>query len=78
MVLVRDRDGTTTVYTPAPQTSYDDERPERAFILRLTTGDGDAIDALLAREERFDPDCWVVELEPARLAPADLLDIRTP
>ncbi|MEJ6781361.1 DUF1491 family protein [Aminobacter sp. Piv2-1] len=63
-VLARDRFGTTTLYGPAPQTSYDSARPdERQFSLLESTEDASSIDARLERERRFDPDIWVVEIE---------------
>ncbi len=56
--------GTTTLYGPAPQTSYDSARPdERQFSLLETTEDASSIDARLERERRFDPDIWVIEIE---------------
>jgi hypothetical protein len=59
-------DGTSDLYGPAPQSAFDDARPsERAFTRCLgapPAPDAD-VEAYLAREIRFDPDVWIVEIE---------------
>jgi hypothetical protein len=60
-------DGTGTLYAPAPQTAFDEARPaDRIFIavagVEMPTADTD-IEARLARELRFDPDLWIIEVE---------------
>ena len=59
-------DGTAEVFSPAPQTAFDEARPsDRAFAPALKSqpaSDADA-EAYLARQIKFDPDCWVVEVE---------------
>lgn len=77
-VVVRGRDGLVTLYSPAPQASYEAERPDRAFTCRLTSVEEDAVTAVLDKEIRFDPDLWAVEVELARLAIDDLLTLTTP
>ncbi|WP_315919453.1 DUF1491 family protein [Mesorhizobium sp. SP-1A] len=78
-VTVRDRMGQVTLYGPAPQTSYDDAQPdERFFSLLEESADAEAVDARLARERRFDPDIWVVEIEAGTVPVEELLAIRTP
>lgn len=63
-VIRRTRLGELELYSPAPQTSYDQARPsERQFVLVVTTTDEDDVEKRLAREMRFDPDVWVVEVE---------------
>ncbi len=65
-VVLRTRLGVWELYGPAPQTSYDDARPsERQFVHMLTASDEDELEKRLAREMRFDPDVWVVEVEIA-------------
>lgn len=60
----RQRDGRETLFGPAPQSSFSTEdRDDRRFELRLEQAEASAIDALLERERRFDPDLWVVEIE---------------
>jgi hypothetical protein len=60
----RFRDGLETLYGPAPQTVFDDSRPDdRRFEIRLDHAEPDAARDILARESKFDPDLWVVELE---------------
>jgi hypothetical protein len=59
-------DGTADLFGPAPQTVFDDVRPaERAFSACLAAQPApDAeVEAYLAREVRFDPDVWIVEVE---------------
>ncbi len=78
-VLTRDRLGDVSLYGPAPQTSYDTARPDdRQFALVGEQMAQDAVDKLLAREMRFDPDFWVVEVEPGKVPTAELLSIMTP
>jgi hypothetical protein len=60
-------DGTATLYGPAPQSSFDDARPsDRAFAI-VTGAKAPATEAdvetYLAKEIRFDPDVWIVEVE---------------
>ena len=60
-------DGSAVLYGPAPQTAFDDEQPaDRMFTAVLGGGapvaDAD-IEARLAREIKFDPDLWIVEVE---------------
>lgn len=58
-------DGTAMLFTPAPQTSYDDTRPiERAFVASPAQAVAEqTIEERLAREINFDPDVWIVEIE---------------
>jgi hypothetical protein len=63
-VRQRRRDGSETLYGPAPQSFFEDAQAQgRLFERRLEGGDPAAIEALLERELRFDPDCWIIELE---------------
>ena len=59
-------DGTAEVFGPAPQSAFDEARPtDRAFAPALKTQpapDADA-EAYLARQIKFDPDVWIVEVE---------------
>lgn len=60
-------DGTGLLYGPAPQSSFEDARPAARLFTVLLGRDGpvpDAdIEARLAREIKFDPDIWIVEVE---------------
>ena len=59
-------DGTAEVFAPAPQTAFDEARPaDRAFAPGLKTQPAPETDveAYLARQVKFDPDCWIVEVE---------------
>ena len=64
-VKIATLDGNAMLYAPAPQTVYDDSRPiERLFapvspqpMTEATVGER------LAKEIRFDPDAWIVEIE---------------
>jgi hypothetical protein len=60
-------DGTAALYGPAPQSAFDGAQPaDRLFSLILggekPAPDAD-VEARLAREIRFDPDLWIVEIE---------------
>lgn len=64
--IVIDRlDGTGTLYGPAPQSSYDEKPQERAFarLHNPETIERPDIETRLEKEIRFDPDCWIVEVE---------------
>jgi hypothetical protein len=58
-------DGSAMLFTPAPQTAYDDSRPfERVFApWSAQPMPEHEVDERLARELRFDPDLWIVETE---------------
>ncbi|MCP1997797.1 hypothetical protein J2S34_000219 [Nitrobacter winogradskyi] len=58
-------DGNAMLYAPAPQAVYDDSRPvERVFAPSSAEPVAEqAIEDRLAREVRFDPDAWIVEIE---------------
>ncbi|MBC7148220.1 MAG: DUF1491 family protein [Rhizobium sp.] len=63
-VRQRFRDGSETLYGPAPQALViDEDRDSRLFEIRLARGEPQAIDTLLERERRFDSDFWVLEVE---------------
>ena len=57
------RDGTETLYAPAPQSFFDDvDTGKRLFELRLYRQSRDSVSEALGREVRFDPDLWIVAL----------------
>ena len=59
-------DGTAEVFGPAPQSAFDEARPsDRAFIRTLKAQPATEADAesYLARQIKFDPDIWIVEVE---------------
>lgn len=73
-IRLRSRLGLETLYGPAPQSLLEDTaRPDRLFEARLRDAEAEAVEAMLARELRFDPDCWIVELEVE--GRGDLFDI---
>lgn len=79
MVSLRDRLGEVRLFAPAPQTSYDDARPQgRLFTEVLRTADEDAVRQRIEREARFDPDLWVVELEVDEALFLELVPVATP
>ena len=59
-------DGTAELFGPAPQAAFDDARPaDRLFspcVAQQPAPDA-KIEERLARELRFDPDAWIVEVE---------------
>jgi hypothetical protein len=59
-------DGTADLYGPAPQAVFENAQPaERAFspcLKSLPVPEAD-IESYLARQIRFDPDLWIVEIE---------------
>ncbi len=59
-------DGTADVYGPAPQTAFEEDGPPERLWTRTTGADpvaDDKAEEYLARQYRFDPDLWVVEVE---------------
>jgi hypothetical protein len=60
-------DGTGTLYGPAPQSVFETERPADRYFIAVVGGAAAAtdaeIEARLARELKFDPDVWIVEVE---------------
>ena len=60
-------DGTGVLYGPAPQAAFDDAQPTSRLFTAVVGRDAPApeadIEARLAREIRFDPDVWIVEVE---------------
>lgn len=78
-IVIRDREGRATLYGPAPQTSYDSGRPEDRQFSQLAAGvEMDHVETRLQKEARFDPDFWVVELEPGKTGVEELLSISEP
>jgi hypothetical protein len=59
-------DGTSDLFGPAPQSEFSSMREaDRAFSPSLNTqrAPDAAVEAYLAREVKFDPDVWIVELD---------------
>jgi hypothetical protein len=59
-------DGTSDLFSPAPQSEFDAVREaDRAFSpsLKQRPAPDEAVEAYLAREIKFDPDVWIVEVE---------------
>jgi hypothetical protein len=80
LLVRRDRMGEIRLYAPAPQTSYPEEgRPDdRLFAEVLRTTDEDELTKKIGREEKFDPDLWVVELEIDDAQFLTLVSVTTP
>jgi hypothetical protein len=65
-VRISRRDGTSDLFGPAPQSAFAaSEGAARAFAPSLAAqpAPDEAVEAYLAREVKFDPDVWIVELE---------------
>ena len=59
-------DGTSDLFGPAPQSEFTEGHgADRSFSASLATlpAADDAVEAYLAREIKFDPDVWIVELD---------------
>jgi hypothetical protein len=59
-------DGTAELFAPAPQTAFDEARPaDRAFSRSFGKEPvpEQKVEDKLAKESRFDPDVWIVEVE---------------
>lgn len=59
-------DGTAALFGPAPQTAFDDARPAEhlfaPFFPQAFVTEAD-VETRIAREQKFDPDLWLVEVE---------------
>jgi hypothetical protein len=58
--------GTAELFGPAPQSAFDDARPvDRAFSRSFGAGPvpEEKVEEKLAKETRFDPDVWIIEVE---------------
>jgi hypothetical protein len=63
-VTVDRLDGTIDLYGPAPQSMFDEARPDERLWQRLAArADADAVAERLKRERKFDPDIWIVAVE---------------
>lgn len=64
-VVINRLDGTNDLYGPAPQSLLDEKHDlnDRIFYALLTAGTPEDLDVLLSKEQRFDPDLWIVERE---------------
>jgi hypothetical protein len=59
-------DGTGELFGPAPQSVFDDARPAERWFSRCLAeqpAPEAKIEERLARELRFDPDVWIIEVE---------------
>lgn len=74
-VVVRGRLDDVALFGPAPQAGYATGRPDERVFVRLLPTTQAEVDAKLSREERFDSDLWVMEIEPGALAVEELLTI---
>lgn len=65
-VKVSRLDGTAELYGPAPQTAFGEDDPGDRLFSHCGAKDPVAeaeVEKYLARELRFDPDIWIVEVE---------------
>ena len=65
-IKINHLDGRADVYGPAPQTAFDTGMPlDRAFspCLKIAPAPEADAEAYLARQVKFDPDVWIVEIE---------------
>jgi hypothetical protein len=63
-VVVDRLDGALDLYGPAPQSVFEDERPQdRLFSLVGRALSEEATQARMQQEVRFDPDLWQVDIE---------------
>jgi hypothetical protein len=62
-VKVATLDGNAVLYTPAPQTVYDESRPVERLFTAASPQPEASVEERLVKELRFDPDAWIVETE---------------
>lgn len=76
-VILRHRDGSATLYGPASQTDYAQDGADERRFRPLVEGTDAEISARMEKEVRFDPDLWLVEIEPGPISAGDLLALAT-
>ncbi|MDN5927179.1 MAG: DUF1491 family protein [Hyphomicrobiales bacterium] len=77
-IVRRSRLGEVTLYGPAPQIFYEEGKPqERGFSAMLGPAGEAAVDAMLEKERRFDPDLWIVEIETGGSGDEELFPVKT-
>ncbi|MBO9097800.1 MULTISPECIES: DUF1491 family protein [Rhizobium] len=65
----RFRDGLETLFGPAPQSLFDEDGSNgRMFEVRLERQDAETVRQMLEREQKFDADLWILELETDDIA----------
>ncbi len=65
-VKVARLDGSAALFGPAPQTAFDDARPADHLFAPFFTQDfvpEADVEQRISREQKFDPDLWLVEVE---------------
>lgn len=78
-IVIRNRFGEAALYGPAAQSAYGEGKPaDRQFTLVGEKLDDEALDARLTKEQRFDSDIWVVEIEPGATPLGQLVELTTP
>jgi hypothetical protein len=66
-IVILDKEGLADLYGPAPQSFFDDlDAGERIFEQLESGVDHSTLDNFQDKQERFDPDFWMVELETTR------------
>ncbi len=56
-------DGTGSLLVPAPAVAVAEESEDRLFVLRLDHVEPSEVAQRIEREQRIDPDLWVIALE---------------
>ncbi len=62
-VLHNQLNGLSDVYGPAPQSMFEEAGTERLFERVLKNASIGDVEEFLTKQERFDPDIWVIETE---------------
>ena len=65
-IKVNRLDGTADLYSPAPQSAFDESHPtDRLFApaMKVQPAPDSDVEATLTRQLKFDPDLWIVEVE---------------
>ena len=75
-ILSRNRLGEIDLFGPASQAAYDSAGPaDRQFAQLITAADLAVADARLEKEQRFDSDIWIVELETGQSPMTELISL---
>ena len=72
----RFRDGLETLYGPAPQSFFTEgDSDDRRFEIRAARTESADCEAIIAREVKFDPDLWLLELEADDVSELFVIDV---
>lgn len=68
-VKVDHRDGTASLFGPAPQSLVESSSSDRLFTMLLARASPADVEDRIRRERKFDPDLWLLEVDSGTMPP---------